>query len=111
MTNIVLGVSQSLHIFLYGFMFYLAYIYPEIVILYYIPIWYLTYIIFDDCLLNIYENTIGKNEHENNPVHEWMKKNLFTFSYISPILPFGGLIITCIICVYSIKLRKLSNNY
>jgi hypothetical protein len=111
MTNIILGISQGLHIFIYGLMLYLAYIYPEIVLLYYIPIWYLTYIIYDDCILNMYENTLGKKDNENNPVHEWIKKNLFTSSYISPILPFGGLLITCIICVYSLKLKKLSNNY
>jgi hypothetical protein len=77
-------------------------------ILYFIPIWYLTYILYDDCILNIFENTQGKNEDETNIVYEWIKKHLFKFSYIHPLEPYGVLIITYIFSVYSLKLSEIS---
>jgi hypothetical protein len=104
--NILLTFITYIHMFVWIIMIYVTLYYPKFSILYLLPIWYLTYVILDECIFDILENNLGKKPEETNPLHRF-SINLFNFSYEKPITPLGLIVLGFIIGVYSLKLQKL----
>jgi hypothetical protein len=104
--NILLTITELIHMSVWIIMVYVAFYYPEFSILYVLPIWYLTYAIFDECILSIYEINLGRNPNYSNPLYEYAGK-LFRFSYHNPFDPRGLLVLGFIIGVYSLKYQKI----
>jgi len=80
-------------------------------ILYLFPIIYLSYVIFNDCILNGFEEKlVGKKDVVNpykidtytDKIYEF-NKNLFKYSYQNPLTAQGMLLIGFIISLYSLK--------
>lgn len=109
--NILLTIITYIHMSIWTIMVYVAIYHPEFSILYVLPIWYLTYVIFDACIFDVFENNLGKQPEESNPLHRFGTQ-LFNFSYEKPTEPLGLIVFGFIIGVYSLKLQKLqsSNN-
>lgn len=107
--NTLLTIVTYIHMLLWSVMVYVAIYYPEFSILYVLPIWYLTYVVFDACIFDVFENTLGKKPEESNPLHQFGTQ-LFPFSYEKPTNPIGLIVFGFIVGVYSLKLQKLQSN-
>jgi len=99
-----------IHLLIWLFVLFSGFVsvdYAKINILYVIPIIYLSYIVFDDCLLNKFEfnmvNTIG--EIPTLDIYNF-NKSLFNYSFKNPLSAHGMLILGFIIGVYTIAYKK-----
>ena len=104
--NILLTITQLIHMSVWTIMIYVTFYHPEFTILYVLPIWYLTYAVFDECIFDIFEINLGRNPKDSNLLHQYGAQ-LFTFSYHDPLEPRGLLILGFIIGVYSLKFQKI----
>ena len=83
--NILLTITQLIHMSVWTIMIYVTFYHPEFTILYVLPIWYLTYAIFDECIFDMFEINLGRNRYDSNKLHQYGVK-LFPFSLNDTIL-------------------------
>ena len=111
--DILFYFIMLLHLFIWLFVLFSGLIsieYAKINILYVIPVIYLSYIIFNDCLLNKFEfNMI--NSDGNIPTLDVynMNKRLFQNSFQNPLSAHGMLILGFIVGVYTIEYKNRHN--
>ena len=106
MSNLLLHILEFFHFCLYGIVVLITIYYPKFAIFIGLPIWYLTYILFDACILNFVEYNFGKNSGDSNMFYIFTETQFFTSSYISPLTPYGMIIISFIVGVYSLQLKN-----
>ena len=109
MINKLLDVIQIMHGCVWLFMMHISIYYPEFNILYLLPIWYLTYVLSDKCILDMLENNMGKKSEDVNQIYKYTN-NLFRFSYLNMLSPNGMMILGFIISVYSLKFHNQKIN-
>lgn len=98
-----------LHFIIWSFVLFGSIIsieYAEFNVLYLIPIIYLSYVVFNDCLLNNVEYNVANNLDSITLDLYNFNNSLFHFSYQKPLSSQGMLILGFIIGIYILKYNK-----
>ena len=107
MNNILVYFIMFLHFFIWIFVIFAGMIsidYAEFNVLYFIPIIYLSYVVFNRCLLNKLEHSMSDKIIILDS-YNYMT-SFFDHSFQNPLNPHGMLVIGFIIGAYTIAYKK-----
>jgi hypothetical protein len=100
----ILYILTIIHIITWLSLIYgIIYTDTEFHILYTIPIFYLSYILFNECVLDKVEDLFGKDPNKAVIVYDYIARYVFNFSFQNPLSAQGMLILGLIIGTYILK--------
>ena len=109
--DILLYLIMFIHLFIWLFVMFGGMIsidYAEFNIIYFIPIIYLSYILFNDCVLNKLEFNMADNLDTLDLYN--FNKSVFKHSFQNPLSAHGMLILGFIIGVYTLEYHKTNHS-